>query len=195
MPHMMFIEFILCWTPWTPWQHQHHPVSITLWMSLWPGLKLRDTADRITLIWPPLITWRKWTCWLTQLMGVTMVQPGLDCMMMWTAGDGHWKTMISIRKEREISGTGIMNRTTLMGMNCVFSWILMETGSILHVNLISYLSAMMVRHCKYFFFLLMKSKFLNCSVLVFHKHKFLGENENIIFHSVIFSKVFSVFIK
>ncbi len=127
-----------------PWQHQHHPVSITLWMSLWPGLKLRDTADRITLIWPPLITWRKWTDWLTQLMGVTLVQPGLDSMMMWTVGDGHWKTMISIRKEREISGTGIMNRTTEK-MNCVFTWIIMGNGLIIHVAVITHLSAMMVR--------------------------------------------------
>ncbi len=113
-------------------------------MSLWPGLKLRDTAGRITLIWPPLITWRKWTDWLTQLMGVTMVQPGLDSMMMWTAGDGHWKTMISIRKEREISETLIMNQT-MLGMNCVFTWIIMENGLIIHVAVITHLSAMMVR--------------------------------------------------
>ncbi len=97
--------------------------------------------------------------------GVIMVQPGLDCMMMWTAGDGHWKTMISIRKDREISGTGIMNQTTDR-MNCVFSWTLMETGLIIHVTVITHLFATMVRYHKVFF--LMKSKILNCSVNFFH---------------------------
>ncbi|XP_059381416.1 macrophage mannose receptor 1 [Carassius carassius] len=46
-----------------------------------------------------------------------------------------WRwTMISIRKEKEISETSIMNQTTMVGMNCVFTCIMMETGLIWHAT-------------------------------------------------------------
>ncbi len=72
-----------------PAHNLHVTISITLCLNLSPGLKLRDTADRITLIWPPLITWRKWIGSLKQCAGLT-VKLGLVCMTIWTAGNGLW---------------------------------------------------------------------------------------------------------
>ncbi len=70
---------------------------------------------------------------------------GLYDGVLKTAGDGHWKTMIFIRKDREISGTGIMNQTTVVGSNYVFTWIIMANGMICHVTTCCHFFAMVVR--------------------------------------------------
>ncbi len=125
-----------------PAHNLHASVSITLCLRIRPGLKLRDTADRITLIWPPLITWRKWTDSIKQCAGLT-VKLGLVCMMIWTAGDGHW----IILHYREVLKAGMFsNQLTRMDRVCVCTCHIIEERGVKPFATINFHSfAMMVR--------------------------------------------------
>lgn len=58
------------------------------------------------------------------------ISPGLEGMMIWTAGDGPWTRIVN----EEVGGT--VNPITTMGKSCVSLSVLMENGQMEIVTII-----------------------------------------------------------